>query len=835
MFRKTAHNLRSHHRRNFLRGLEPLEPRIVLAGLTIALDYSLDTNNFFADQTRKDTLQRAATVLESRINDDLGTINPTGANTWNATLTHPGTGTSHQINNPVIPVDTLVVYVGARDIGSLGIGGPGGYNASGTQSFLDSISTRGQTGIDDDTPSNTTDFAPWGGHITFDTSATWNFGNDMPVSGQNDFYSVALHEIAHVLGVGTADSWDNQVNGSGQFTGAESVAANGGNIQLNGDQSHWDNDVESTLPNSGAIQEAAMDPNLTVGTRKQFTVLDWASLEDIGWEIGDTFAPTINSVTDVTTPEDSGTQPVALSGISAGGSESQPIQVTATSANPGLIPHPTVSYNSPSSTGLLSYTSNPDQFGVATVTVTVMDGGLDGDLSTLEDNATSSTAFDVVVSEINDKPTINTLPDTVISKNAPLQQTTFTGVTAGPDESQPLLISAVSSNPNLIPNPTVDYTSPATTGTLMYQPTSDETGQTTITLTVTDGGLDGDLGTAPDNETVTISFTVTVEDSNNQPTINNITSQSIDEDSGITNVDLTGISAGDSESQPIQITAVSSNETLIATPTVTYTSPNPSGILSFSPVPDQSGTTTITVTVTDGGADGNLATPADNASVSTIFDVIVAAVNDVPTLDSVDDLALLEDDGVQTVDLTGITAGGGETQILQITASSDNPTLVADPIVDYTSANATGSLSLAPLSDQSGTATITVTLTDAGFDGNLATTEDNQSTTQIFEVVVAAVNDVPTLDSVDDLALLEDDVVQTVDLTGITAGGGETQILQVTASSDNPTLVADPIVDYTSANATGSLSLAPLSHQSGTATITVTLTDAGFDGNLATT
>ena len=40
-------------RRLFLRGLEQLEPRFVLAadGLSIVLDYSLDTNNFFNDQT----------------------------------------------------------------------------------------------------------------------------------------------------------------------------------------------------------------------------------------------------------------------------------------------------------------------------------------------------------------------------------------------------------------------------------------------------------------------------------------------------------------------------------------------------------------------------------------------------------------------------------------------------------------------------------------------------------------------------------------------------------------------------------------------------------------
>ncbi len=45
-----------------------------------------------------------------------------------------------------------------------------------------------------------------------------------------------------------------------------------------------------------------------------------------------------------------------LSGISAGRRETQPLQITATSDNIGVIPHPTVSYTSPAATGSLAYT-----------------------------------------------------------------------------------------------------------------------------------------------------------------------------------------------------------------------------------------------------------------------------------------------------------------------------------------------------------------------------------------------------------------------------------------------------------------------------------------------
>ena len=49
-----------------------------------------------------------------------------------------------------------------------------------------------------------------------------------------------------------------------------------------------------------------------------------------------------------------------------------------------------------------------DQHGTSTITVTVEDGGLDNDLATSEDNATTSRTFDVTVNPVNDPPTLST-------------------------------------------------------------------------------------------------------------------------------------------------------------------------------------------------------------------------------------------------------------------------------------------------------------------------------------------------------------------------------------------------------------------------------------------
>ncbi len=100
----------------------------------------------------------------------------------------------------------------------------------------------------------------------------------------NDLYSVLLHEIGHVLGIGTADSWNNLVSG-GLFTGAASVASYGGSVPLNPTGDHWAEGTKSTVYGTATSQEAAMDPTLTVGTRKLFTNLDVAGLQDVGWQI----------------------------------------------------------------------------------------------------------------------------------------------------------------------------------------------------------------------------------------------------------------------------------------------------------------------------------------------------------------------------------------------------------------------------------------------------------------------------------------------------------------------------------------------------------------------
>lgn len=100
----------------------------------------------------------------------------------------------------------------------------------------------------------------------------------------------------------------------------------------------------------------------------------------------------------------------------------------------------------------------------------------------------------------------------IISKNAPEQVVNLSGIATSGYLPVPLRVTATSDNTSLIPDPTVTYSSPDGTGSLTFTPAADQTGSATITVTVEDGGLDGDLETTGDNGILQRTFIVNVAD-----------------------------------------------------------------------------------------------------------------------------------------------------------------------------------------------------------------------------------------------------------------------------------------------------------------------------------
>ena len=153
----------------------------------------------------------------------------------------------------------------------------------------------------------------------------------------------------------------------------------------------------------------------------------------------------------------------------------------------------------------------------------------------------------------NRPPTLNPIKNVSIKENASAQTIALTGITDGStNETQTLTITATSSNPSLIPNPTVNYTSPGATGTLTFEPAFDAHGTATITVTVNDGQAQSNLCTR--------TFLVTVSFVNQPPTLDPIANVTMYENGGLQMITLTGISSGaTNENQKLRVTAASSN------------------------------------------------------------------------------------------------------------------------------------------------------------------------------------------------------------------------------------------------------------------------------------
>src|SRR5204862_3430464 len=111
---------------------------------------------------------------------------------------------------------------------------------------------------------------------------------------------------------------------------------------------------------------------------------------------------------------------------------------------------------------------------------------------------------------------LDTISSFSIAEDTALQTINLAGISSGAvDENQTLVVTATSSNTGLIPNPTVNYTSPNSTGTLTFAPVANGNGSAVITVTVNDGQAASNI--------ITRSFAVTVSAVYDTPTLNALT------------------------------------------------------------------------------------------------------------------------------------------------------------------------------------------------------------------------------------------------------------------------------------------------------------------------
>jgi hypothetical protein len=293
-----------------------------LPAVVVVVDYTYDNGGFFSNATARAAIEKAAFDINSALTPGLGAITQTivsgtsGSTTvsfqYSYVIQNPTTGTNQTITNTLLPEDTVRVYVGARalDGGTLGIGGPAGtslgmgfdgyesefiaamdaaeananamYGRGGGPVIgsINSSATVGSTSA-----SFSLQLGNTVGSLAFDNDSPWHLDADTPVAGDKfDLYSVGLHEMLHVLGIGTSLSWSNNVSGNDWLgLSVRDLVGSGLDNNLVG-VDHITEGTMSTTVVGGTPQEVAMDPNIAAGQRKHLTTLDVAFLQDIGWQ-----------------------------------------------------------------------------------------------------------------------------------------------------------------------------------------------------------------------------------------------------------------------------------------------------------------------------------------------------------------------------------------------------------------------------------------------------------------------------------------------------------------------------------------------------------------------
>jgi hypothetical protein len=186
--------------------------------------------------------------------------------------------------------------------------------------------------------------------------------------------------------------------------------------------------------------------------------------------------------------------------------------------------------------------------------------------------------------------------------------------------------------------------------------------------------------------------------------------------------------------------------------------------------------------------------------------------NQAPTITAIADQTTNEDTATGAI---GFTVNDAETAAASLTmsGSSSNPTLVPTANLAFGGSGASRTVTVTPAANQSGTTTITVTVSD----GTL-------TATRAFVLTVTAVNDAPAITAIADQTTIKDTATGAIAFAvndNETAAAG----LTVSGSSSNPTLVPAVNITFGGSGVSRTVTLTPAANQSGTTTITVTVSD----------
>lgn len=519
--------------------------------------------------------------------------------------------------------------------------------------------------------------------------------------------------------------------------------------------------------------------------------------------------PSFTSGGDVSVTEDSGAYSAAwATGISAGPNESgQTLTfVTITDDHSLFLTPPSVD-----ASGLLTFSTAPDAFGTANVSIYLQDDGTNANGG---DDTSPTVTVTVTLRPVNDAPSFAPGSDAEVAEDSGAYSAPWaTSISAGPaNEASQVVTFVITANTNTA----LFSVQPAlaSDGTLTFTPATNATGSAAITVHAQDNG-----GTADGGVDLSGSFTFSIEVTgvNDPPTFTAGPDVTSFEDAGPYSASwASDISAGPGEGgQTLTFTVTNDNNALFSI----QPSIDASGELTYTSAPNANGTATVTVVLQDDGGGADTSSPAT-------FTITVVAVNDAPSFTPGGDVSVLEDSAAYSaIWATSISTGPADESGQTITfgvVSNSNPSLFAvSPSIAPD-----GTLSFTPAANAFGSATITV---DAQDDGGTANGGTDSSASVTFTIIVAGVNDAPSFVTGGNVTVNEDNGPYSAAwASSINAGPNEAgQTVSFAVSNDNTALFsAQPSI-----SGTGVLSFTPAPNAFGTATVSVFAQDDGGTAN----
>jgi hypothetical protein len=481
-------------------------------------------------------------------------------------------------------------------------------------------------------------------------------------------------------------------------------------------------------------------------------------------------APTISDLTDQSIPANTATSAISFT-IGDAETAVDNLVLSASSSGQSLVPDANIVFAGSGAERTVTITPANNQVGTATITLNVSDG-----------IASSSDSF--VLTVTNAVPTISDVSDQSIPANTSTSALAFT---IGDAETavDNLVLSASSSNPSLVPDANIVFAGSGVDRTVTVTPTSNQAGTATITLSVSDG-----IASTSDTFVLTVTNAV--------PTISDVSDQSIPTNSAISALAFT-IGDAETAAEALVLSASSSNPSLVPDANIIFAGSGAERTVTVTPASNQAGTATIMLSVSDG--------------ISSTSDTFVLTVtNAAPTISDVSDQSIPANTSTTAI---AFTIGDAETAVdsLVLSAASSNPNLVPVANIVFAGSGANRSVTISPTSNQAGTSTIGISVSDG-----LASTMDT--------FILTVTNTPPTISDVSDQTIFVNSATSTLAFTiGDTETAAESLVLN--ANSSDTLLVPNTNIVLGGSGANRSVTVSPAPNQAGSATITLTVSD-GF-------